>query len=216
MVWIFIALMIYRLAKKSEMDFLHPVWAMILLFGLYAALGMPRFYALGFAIPERNINLIYFSYYSVMLCAMFYLFGWFSHHFSDKLSNCKIGVLYEKRFGTVFTAFCLLFALAYGGQIIVSKSTGEGLALERMPAGLSAVYSLVGRLVKRKYFMRRCSNVRRSVAMRRARMWCCPRGQPNLGCSHTRILQLTQQIGKIQEWQGITAMPVCGWKAKKH
>lgn len=141
--WLFIAPLMYRLAKQSESDFSHPVWVLVLLFGLYAALGMPCFYALGFAIPERNINLIYFSYYPVVLCAMFYLFGWFSHRVSDKLPNWKIGALYEKRFGTVFTVFCLLFALACGGQIVVSKSAGGGLAFERMPAGLSAVYSLV-------------------------------------------------------------------------
>lgn len=143
LVWVFIAPMIYSLAKKSELDFSHPVWAMVLLFGLYAALGMPCFYALGFAIPERNINLIYFSYYPVVLCAMFYLMGWFSHRFADKLPNWHIGALYEKRFGTIFATFCLLFALACGGQIAVGKGENGGLAFERMPAGLSAAYSLV-------------------------------------------------------------------------
>lgn len=69
--WLFIAPIVYRLAKQSKMDFSHPLWAMVLLFGPYAALGMPRFYELGFAIQERNINLIYFSYYSVVLCAMY-------------------------------------------------------------------------------------------------------------------------------------------------
>lgn len=142
LMWIFIAPMVYGLAKKSEFNFSHPVWAMVLLFGLYAALGMPCFYALGLAIPERNINLIYFSYYPVVLCAMFYLMGWFSHRFADKPLGQRIGVLYEKRFGTVFTAFCLLFALACGGQIAVSKGEDGGLAFERMPAGVSAAYSL--------------------------------------------------------------------------
>lgn len=36
LIWVFIAPMIYGLAKKSELDFSHPVWAMVLLFGLYA------------------------------------------------------------------------------------------------------------------------------------------------------------------------------------
>ena len=53
LVWLFIAPLIYRLAKSSKQDFSHPLWAIVLLFGLYAALGMPCFYALGFAIPER-------------------------------------------------------------------------------------------------------------------------------------------------------------------
>ena len=143
LVWVFIAPMIYGLAKKSKLNFSHPVWAMVLLFGMYAALGMPCFYALGFAIPERNINLIYFSYYPVVLCAMFYLMGWFSHRFADKLPNLHINELYEKRFGTIFTAFCLLFAFACGGQIAVGKGEDGGLAFERMPAGLSAAYSLM-------------------------------------------------------------------------
>ena len=104
---------------------------------------MPCFFAMGFAIPERNIKLIYFIYYPVVLCAMFYLMGWFSHRFADKLPNWHIGALYEKRFGTIFAAFCLLFALACGGQIAVSKGENGGLAFERMPAGLSAAYSLV-------------------------------------------------------------------------
>lgn len=143
LVWVLLAPMVYRLAKKSELDFSHPVWAMVLLFGLYAALGIPCFYALGFAIPERNINLIYFSYYPVVLCAMFYLFGWFSRRFADRLPDWKIGVLYEKRFGTVFIVFCLTFVLAVGGQIAVGKGENGGLAFSHMPAGLSAAYSLV-------------------------------------------------------------------------
>ena len=143
LVWLFLAPMVYRLAKQSELDFSHPIWAMVLLFGLYAALGMPCFYALGFAIPERNINLIYFSYYPVVLCAMFYLFGWLSRRFADRLPDGKIGVLYEKRFGTVFTVFCLMFALAVGGQIAVGKGEDGGLAFSHMPVGLSAAYSLV-------------------------------------------------------------------------
>lgn len=143
LVWVLLAPMVYRLAKQSELDFSHPVWAMVLLFGLYAALGMPCFYALGFAIPERNINLIYFSYYPVVLCAMFYLFGWVSHRFEDRLPDWKIGALYEKRFGTVFTVFCLTFALAVGGQIAVGKGETGGLAFSHMPAGMSAAYSLV-------------------------------------------------------------------------
>lgn len=141
--WVFLVPMFYRLAKKSSLDFSHPVWATILLFGLYAALGMPCFYALGFAIPERNINLIYFSYYPVVLCEMFYLMGWLSHRFADKLPNWQIGVLYEKRLGTVFAIFCLLFALSIGGQIAVGKGEDGGLAFERMPAGLSAAYSIM-------------------------------------------------------------------------
>lgn len=143
LVWLFLAPVVYRLAKQSELDFSHPVWAMVLLFGLYAALGMPCFYALGFAIPERNINLIYFSYYPVVLCAMFYLFGWFSRGFADRLPDWKIDALYEKRFGTVFAVFCLTFALVVGGQIAVGKGEDGRLAFSHMPAGLSAAYSLV-------------------------------------------------------------------------
>lgn len=142
LVWLFIAPLVYRLAQKSEMDFSHPVRAMILLFGLYAALGMPCFYALGLAIPERNINLIYFSYYPVVLCAIFYLMGWFSHHLAGKMPTGNIIRLYENRFGVTFTVFCLLFALACGGQIAVGEGKDGGLAFDRMPAGLSAAYSL--------------------------------------------------------------------------
>lgn len=143
LVWLFIAPLIYRLAKSSKQDFSHPLWATVLLFGLYAALGMPCFYALGFAIPERNINLIYFSYYPVVLCAMYYLMGWFSHKFAEKESPLSIITLYEKRFGTVFTVFCLIFALSCGGQMVVGKGEDGGLAFERMPAGMSAAYSML-------------------------------------------------------------------------
>lgn len=143
LVWLFLAPLVYRLAKQSELDFSHPVWAMVLLFGLYAALGMPCFYALGFSIPERNINLIYFSYYPIVLCAIFYLFGWFSHRFADRVPGWLSDAGYEKRFGMVFAAFCLLFVLSVGGQIAVGKGENGGLAFDRMPAGLSAAYSLV-------------------------------------------------------------------------
>ena len=143
LVWLFIAPLIYRLAKSSKQDFSHPLWAIVLLFGLYAALGMPCFYALGFAIPERNINLIYFSYYPVVLCAMYYLMGWFSHKFTGKESPLSIITLYEKRFGTVFAVFCLMFALSCGGQMVVGKGEDGGLAIYRMPAGLSAAYSML-------------------------------------------------------------------------
>lgn len=45
--------------------------------------------------------------------------------------------------GTVFTVFCLMFALAVGGQIAVGKGEDGGLAFSHMPVGLSAAYSLV-------------------------------------------------------------------------
>lgn len=72
---------------------------------------------------------------------MYYLAGWLSHRFAGKLPEGWIGALYEKRFGTVFAAFC--FALAVVGQIAVGKGEDGGLAFSRMPAGLSAAYSLV-------------------------------------------------------------------------
>lgn len=143
LVCLFIAPLIYRLAKSSKQDFSHPLWAIVLLFGLYAALGMPCSYALGFSIPERNINLIYFSFYPVVLCAMYYLMGWFSHKFTGKESPHPIITLYEKRFGTVFTVFCLAFALSCGGQMVVGKGEDGGLAIDHMPAGLSATFAML-------------------------------------------------------------------------
>lgn len=131
LVWLFLAPMVYRLAKQSELDFSHPIWAMVLLFGLYAALGMPCFYALGFAIPERNINLIYFSYYPVVLCAMFYLFGWLSRRFADRLPDGKIGVLYEKRFG--HGVYRVLPDVCAGGRRADCSRQGRGRRTGLLP-----------------------------------------------------------------------------------
>lgn len=153
--FLFLIPLLYRLAQGSSFRFSHPLWAMLLLFGLYSSLGAPCFYALGFSIPERNINLIYFSYYLVVLLALFYCLGYLSRQSArlPRLLNAldELCNFYKRRFGTVFIAFCLIFTASCVGVCTITKGVDGSPAVAHLPAGVSAAQSLLNGEAKAFY-----------------------------------------------------------------
>ena len=140
-VWLFLTPVFYRAAKSSSYSFRYPLLVLILLFGLYSALGTPCFYALGFAIPERNINLIYFSYYPVMATMLYYLLGWISKKNIKWLNDCTQWC--EEHFIHLFFLCAVLFAFACVGLCTVEKGENGNPQINNMPAGAEAAYLII-------------------------------------------------------------------------
>lgn len=139
--WLAICPIVYKLAKRSELCFRWPLVVLVLLFGVYSALGTPCFYAQGFAIPERNINLIYFSYYPVVLTALFYVFGWAARKFDGSLFDRSLCAL-EENYGVVFFCAAFLFCVACVGRLSAGKGEDGGLEIGNFPAAGEAVFSM--------------------------------------------------------------------------
>lgn len=139
--WLAACPIVYRLAKKSELCFRWPLVVLVLLFGVYSALGTPCFYALGFAIPERNINLLYFSYYPVVLTALFYVLGWVARKFEGSLFDRLLSAM-DERYGAVFLCAAFLFCVACVGQLSAGKGEDGGLEIGNFPAAGEAVFSM--------------------------------------------------------------------------
>ncbi|MBE6968817.1 MAG: hypothetical protein E7442_01685 [Ruminococcaceae bacterium] len=140
--WLAVCPLVYRLAKKSGRDFRFPLIVLVLLFGVYSALGTPCFYAQGFAIPERNINLIYFSYYPVVLTALFYVFGWAARKFEGSLFDRLLSSLNEN-YACVFLCAAVLFCVACVGRLSAGKGEDGGLEIGNFPAAGEAAFSML-------------------------------------------------------------------------
>lgn len=141
--WFLVSPILYALARKSSLTFRFPLLVWGVLFGVYAALGTPCFYALGYSIPERNINLLYFSYYPIVLTGLFYGFGWISQHLKEEnVLNLFFDACLEN-YGKIFLGFCGAFMCACIGLCTVSGGENGGIRLSNVPTGISATVSLL-------------------------------------------------------------------------
>lgn len=122
---------------------------MILIFSycIYCAQAAPPFYALGFSLPERLINIIYDSYYLFMLFCLYYLCGWVARKRqaspSWQLFLEKASAFLRRHVQPVFFAVCAVFVCACVGLCTVSKGENGNPAIQRLPASVQAAFSLV-------------------------------------------------------------------------
>lgn len=66
------------MAKNSKMSFRNMIVAIVLLFGLFAAMTTPSFYAQSFAGAERQIDMYYYSYYMMVALCLTCIITWTS------------------------------------------------------------------------------------------------------------------------------------------
>lgn len=119
-VFLFISPILYSAAKKSTFSFKYPFFALGLLFGIYAsefAATSLVFKGLG---PTRAHNVYYYTYFLIVILALFYLYGWIEKK-REKQQECKITRLYESHFIIITACFFVAFGLGvwiYGSQKI--------------------------------------------------------------------------------------------------
>ena len=143
--WILLLPVFYRAASKSKMQFKYPLLMLIFTFGIFCSQGTPVFYAQGLRMPYRMMNIIYFSYYFFMTWNLIYLMGWIHKKWGDKPLLVKFEKIYDNANTLKTSVICgvLLFAVGSIGLCKVSESEYGKAAFTNLPAGASAVYSLV-------------------------------------------------------------------------
>lgn len=143
--WIVLLPVFYRIAAGSKMQFRYPLLMLIFTFGIFCCQGTPVFYAQGLRMPYRMMNIIYFSYYIFMTWNLIYLMGWIHRKWGDTPLLKKIAAVYDN---TAFlkktvATMALVFGIGCIGLCTVIESEEGDANFSGLPAGASAVYSLV-------------------------------------------------------------------------
>ena len=143
--WAFLTPFLYRAVSKIKFRFPYPLVVFLLAYGVFCTQGTPVFYALGFSMPERVIDIIYFSYYPIVLLTWSYFLGWLSHQswWSAWLENQKTRMPKWKP-GVFYMLVLLCFCAGTLGLIRIEKDpqTG-GMQMEGLPLSAQAALSLV-------------------------------------------------------------------------
>ena len=143
--WIMLLPIFYRIAASSKLQFKYPLLMLIFTFGIFCSQGTPVFYAQGLRMPYRMMNIIYFSYYFFMTWNLIYLMGWIHRKWGARPIFKKFEGIYDNANLRKIILSCgvILFAVGSIGLCRVSEAEHGKAAFSNLPAGASAVYSLV-------------------------------------------------------------------------
>lgn len=143
--WVMLLPIFYRIAASSKLQFKYPLLMLIFTFGIFCSQGTPVFYAQGLRMPYRMMNIIYFSYYFFMTWNLIYLMGWLHRKWGDRPLLKKFEKIYDNnKLSKIILSCCVIFfAIGSIGLCQVSESEYGKADFTKLPAGASAVYSLV-------------------------------------------------------------------------
>lgn len=143
--WITLLPVFYRIAASSKLQFKYPLFMLIFTFGIFCSQGTPVFYAQGLRMPYRMMNIIYFSYYFFMTWNLIYLMGWIHRKWGKEKLLQNIEKTYDSQTFRKIAIPCygILFAVGCIGLCTVTEAERGQTAFSNLPAGASAVYSLV-------------------------------------------------------------------------
>ena len=89
-VFLFLLPILYSIAKNSEFSFRYPLWVILFAFLCFAAQLTPPLYAMSSTGSGRQTNIYYYSYYLLILFALFYLCGWVAKSKAVRIDPKKI------------------------------------------------------------------------------------------------------------------------------
>lgn len=143
--WILLLPLFYRIAASSKMKFRYPLLMLIFTFGIFCCQGTPVFYAQGLRMPYRMMNIIYFSYYIFMTWNLIYLMGWVHRKWGEATIIKKFAEIYDSAatLRKIVAILVLLFGIGCVGLCTVTESAEGGANFTNLPAGASAMYSLI-------------------------------------------------------------------------
>ena len=123
LVWLLVLPVLWKLAKRSDKTFRHPVWVTLGVLCVLAAMFTPTLYAVGMVGLSRVDNIIQMVYYLAFFSATAYWLGYFAHRNHDSVMEAvaqpdmeslrageTFGLFLEKA-GMRMTALCLLITL---------------------------------------------------------------------------------------------------------
>lgn len=133
---------LYTLAKKSSFSFKRPLWFTIISFGVFCAQCTPPIYGLGVAVPERLLNIIYFSFYILALLNIFVWCGYIARRYGGAFADKALCIV-NNNSTVVFAAMLTIFAALSIGGCKIGKSESGAVQISGLPLGAEAVYELV-------------------------------------------------------------------------
>lgn len=107
LVWLLLLPVLWKLMKRSDRTFRHPVWVTGGAFCLLSAMFTPTLYALGMVGLSRVDNIIQMVYYLCLFLVTAYWLGYFSHRGRSGAGE-TFGDFLEKTRGRMTAAFLLL------------------------------------------------------------------------------------------------------------
>lgn len=130
---------VYRIAKRTGFSFPVPVLFSGFSLCLFCAQCAPPLYALGINVPERLLNIIYFSFYPLILINLLYWCGWFAKKGIPDFG--KAGQLLKQYSGVVLSCGVILVLLTSVGACKISKGE-NGAEITGLPFYGEAVLEL--------------------------------------------------------------------------
>lgn len=133
LIWLALLPVLWRIGKKSEKKFDHPVWVTIGAFCILAAMFTPTLFAVGMVGLSRVDNIIQMVYYLCLFFVTTYWLGWSSRRSS------KLGAFLESTKNMMTASFLLLALLVWA--LTANKNTYTGIsALRSLTNGDAKTY----------------------------------------------------------------------------
>ncbi len=101
-IWLLLLPVLWKLVKKSERTFAHPVWVTVGAFCVLSAMFTPTLYALGMAGLSRVNNIIQMVWYLCLIMVTAYWLGYYAHR------ECAAFGYFLEEAGSRLTAVCVL------------------------------------------------------------------------------------------------------------
>lgn len=110
LVWLLLLPVLWKIVKKSDRTFGHPVWVTLGAYCVLSAMFTPTLFAVGMVGLSRVDNIIQMVYYLCLIMVTAYWLGYFSHRKEQMSAGALFGSFLEETKGRM-TAVCTLIVL---------------------------------------------------------------------------------------------------------
>ena len=110
LIWLLLLPVLWKIVRKSDRTFTHPVWVTLGAFCVFSAMFTPTLFALGMVGLSRVDNIIQMVYYLCLVMVTAYWLGYFSHREERMSAGALFGSFLEETRGRM-TAVCALLTL---------------------------------------------------------------------------------------------------------
>ncbi len=142
--WLFLTPFLYQIAAKSKYKFAHPIRFALVSFCIYCAQATPPIFAMGVSLPERLIDIVYYSYYLLVLLNLLYFLGWLSRNNREreKPVNTRLFAVVSRHRAKYSVVMFIIFLCSTLGMCSITKGADGKPSVTHLPAGASAAISL--------------------------------------------------------------------------
>lgn len=138
-----IAPVLWQPLRNSRLQFRHPFWFAVMLYGMFSATLVPGIYTGSSYTMGRYYNVVYLFFLVLALGSMGYLEGWLIRRLEGKRECALAEAMLARTFGQRFTALSLAIAIALtavGGFEFTIMNTASISATKSLITGESAQF----------------------------------------------------------------------------